>query len=446
MIQSLRRRCYCFLILLAPGLFTIPASAQSYQMLPSSGQVSSATTDLLISGAAARPGVHLDSAMGHFGASVAGLGDPSLRGSPVEWDQNVSGEATFSIRSLGQRGDITLIYRPSFVGWRRNTGWNSVNQSVLLKTDYKLSGRWKFALDAGGLANGSQVIILPSPQGGGSAEPAASGQDSAASAELVRIYAASARAALTHTLSPRLSVQFGLQGEHYESGSGGEILERQGQGLFVSRTSSVRSDARLSYRLSPRTDAGFDASANRYWSNIRRATVVTGGPWLRRSLAPDWSVQVRGGVTAISAAPGAVTIPGAATAQKWGGLAAVDLSYASSPHRLTFSGERTSGDPYGLGAQSNVSASGSWTCNRPGRSWGLLNVARFSQLNVAGLPGFHTWQVESGYTRLLNSEVAAVVAYTYGANSSRLTGVVYGLSQQGVRLSFAWSPESVGFR
>ena len=81
-----------------------------------------------------------------------------------------------------------------------------------------------------------------------------------------------------------------------------------------------------------------------------------------------------------------------------------------------------------------------------GRNWDLLCVGRFSQLNVPGLQRFHTWQAESGFTRLLNRQTAMVVTYAYVANSSQLTGIVYGLSQQGVRLSFVWGPESLGFR
>ena len=93
-----------------------------------------------------------------------------------------------------------------------------------------------------------------------------------------------------------------------------------------------------------------------------------------------------------------------------------------------------------------MSTSGSWTWKRPGRNWDLLSVARFNQLNVPGLQRFHTWQVESGYTRLLNLQTALVVSYAHTSNSSQFTGVVYGLSQHGARLSFVWGPESLGLR
>jgi hypothetical protein len=420
------------------------AGAQ-YQPLLGPEYLTPETVDLLVSGGMSKSGAHLDSAIFQMGTALRSLQYGSARGTPLAWDQHLTGEATMSLRSVGVRGNFSLAYRPSFVAWRQNSDWNSTSQSLVLKTDFKVGSKWKATLDATGGVSGSPVILVRSLSSAEATGSPGSDANSLALPGLIRIYTGSARASLTRTLSPRLSVLVGASGDRYQVDSRWKVIEGLEQSLFISRTSSAHSDLRITYRVSPRTDAGWDTQASRYVSNLQRAVIVTGGPWVRRVLTPNWSVELLGGVMAV-AERRRFLHPVGPLPQNLGGVARGGFTYTTDSHRLYVSGERSTGDPYGLGAQTNMNGSFSWTWRRQGENWGLLNVVRFSQLDVPELPSFHTWHVESGFTRLLNGETAMVLAYTYAYNSSRLTGIVYGLSQQGVRLSFAWLPERVAFR
>ena len=251
-----------------------------------------------------------------------------------------------------------------------------------------------------------------------------------------RMLTSSARASLSYSLSPRLSVTVAGGGGRTQHVSGDQVAG--GNTSLLPDTTSASASVALSYSLSPLTQIGGSVSTMRISSLLQDTYTTTSLVNLGRSLGGRWLLQLHGGVgftndlrqTSLSVP----TKPGPAFGSS--------LGYKTFAHTFLGSFDRTVSDSYGLGASTTSTAGGSWRWGRPGSGWWLDSGFNWQRLqgNGSALSNTSGWHASAGLNRAIGIHIVLLTQYVHLNSTGGLRAAAYHLSQDAVRVSLAYTP------
>lgn len=382
-------------------------------------------------------------------------------------DVGLGGSIVMEWTKFTDRSSISVDYTPSYTGYIRNSNLNALNHALSLTARRKLAPRWTldFSL-AGNLSSMEQSIFAPTALGNVAAAPAtfadlAAGLLSARFtnnpllgtiltrspliespvANLIygqRMLTASTQVSLSYSYSPRFTLIFsdGTARTQYMSSTKALTVTNP---YLLANTTSGNASMGFSYSLSPITQIGGTVTVSRISSAIFDAYTTTSLATFGRTFGTRWVVQLHGGVAVtnsirqIYSAP--ATQPGPAT----GG----SLAYKTRGHTFLAAYDRTVNDPYGLGVETNSSASASWHYRHPGSSWWLDSSFSWQQLLGGQLLNTSGWRTTVDLSRSLGANIVFVAEYAHMDYSGGLQATRYHVSQDAVRASVEWIPHPV---
>jgi hypothetical protein len=397
---------------------------------------------------------------GSFGAGTLGPDETYGASASVGWQRHRG------------RSNFSAFYSASYGGMVRYSDLNGLSQSFSVAINRELSRKWSVSLSGSGqdsrLAqyvyqpSGLSVVAQAAPTFDDLAALASIGQFSSPQTAAMltgtsglasplrtlllgdRVLSYSTRVSARYAHSSRLSFSFG----GFAAG-GQHISDSQQNGSGVPNYSmphSIGMDAGMSmnYQLSPRTTLGMSLDAARTQNPYQSAYTNTANASVGRKMGPHWFLRAYGGGSYSILTQQLYNSPG--VRQVVGGGS---LGFRTYEHTFMSSYDRSSVDNYGFGVGTNTNLTGSWSWNRPGRSWTLsLNFGQ-QKMNNTGFASFSGWQGSAAWSRRLNAQTSVTAQYVYLSSTGQFLNSFVGstsqsLSVHSVRLSLSWAPQSAG--
>lgn len=378
----------------------------------------------------------------------------------VGYDVTVGGAATFSLAKPGERTSLALQYTPSYTARMRYSEWNSFGHSLTANVGHSVSSRLRFGLAvAGSIRNREEFLFSPiqtsaiaaasgslqdlsqALSGAGvatgsqmSLSAGASAGDTAAQSLFFgnRILTANARAGIDYSITPRLSLTFGVGGSRtqYFRDRDQEVISS----AVLPQVTGVTGDIGLTYSLTPRTSIGFSGDSTRQQSRLQDLLITNGRVSVERSMGPHWFVNgsAGGGNYRVLRHTGLASEP-------LQYLLGAGLGYRSYSQTLLASFDHRVSDLYGVGATNTRSVSGSWRWAPPRlRTWLSAAVSRVELQSIA-YPAT-TWRVTGEIGREIGHGFALVGGYSFLAYSNLVLMGDELLDQSAVRVALNWAP------
>lgn len=410
--------------------------------------------------------------VGYYSSGLANISGLQAGGNSLGYDVAAGGSATFLWAKYAERSNFTVTYTPSYTGQVRYSSLNAFNHSFSMNASRKIAPRWNLSFSvAGDLSSLQQSLFSPTALSNVAAVPAtfddlASGILASkfnnnpqlgtvlTNATLVqsplqtllygqRVFTSSGHVSLSYSYSPRLSVTFSGGGSRTQPVSD-DAASGVTTNSLLTKTTSGNASVAVSYSLSPLTQIGGTVTTNRISSTIQDAYTSTALASIGRTLSRRWFAQVHGGVGTTNAVRQSAFSVSNQPHPAFGG----SLGFKTFSQTLLGSYDRTVSDPYGSGASTTSSVSGSWRWRQPGHAWWLESSVSWqrlagSALGNAALTNTSGWNVSAGLGRAFGTHVALHAQYSYlvfGTYSSQ------NLSQNAVRVSLVWSPTATSLQ
>lgn len=386
-------------------------------------------------------------------------------GASLESDEAIGGSATFGWNHPAPRGQLSLVYSPSYIGMVRYSQLNSLNQTLSFSASRKLRPRWSFGFSTA--ANDStieQYLFAPTLVSSAAAIPATAADlnaallngtsnnnqlaslltgatlpDSPARSLLygARVLTATAKTNLVYAYSPRTSLRFGISALRLQNLPSQSTPRRD---YLIPHSTAVTVDAELIYLLSPSTQTGLTVTSGHAFSRIQDAYTTTFSGFVGKPFSMHWFAQAHGGLGTITPVRQTFALPNGLQY-----LAGGSLGYRRAPHTLIASITRTIGDVYAYGAGSTLTTQAAWNWHRAGSGWALY--AGFGQQRIMGIQSRNVvgWIASAGLSRDLSPQLALQAQYAYLSDSLTafgipVAGVRNTVSQHSVRVALVWSP------
>lgn len=420
------------------------------------------------------PGVHLEGVSVYSGYYTSG--------SPQGFEVPVSSAflpgasamagvaATFGGSSKGEKSTFTWSYSPSyfnmFYGNNQVSNNGSLNHMLNVSWNRRLGGKWTLSASVNGfLANLEQLYFNPSMLSSVAAMP--TNFDDLAAAMLAgkftdaqlaslltgaplqaspqqgylygnRMLNAAANVALAWAPSERTSVSIAALGSRMQSVNGvgtiGGTPAGSGQTLLPQMTTAGVAIT-WSYSLSPRTQIGVTASANRTFSSIQQGYASYGSFTISRTMSRRWFVQGMAGGGKLDYSQQTYAAP-SAVQYLYGG----SLGFKTATQTFLVSYNRTLGDSYGLGSGSTSFAMGAWSWRRPGSSWSLMANGGYQELSNLTFQNTRSWLGGAGVARSLGPHFFVTAQYMYFQLPANIRTAGSESSENGVNVGMTWSP------
>jgi hypothetical protein len=383
---------------------------------------------------------------------------------PLRADVNFGGEATLTWNYTGQKTNASLTYSPSYMGLIRHSEWSSLNHILSFAVNRKLGRKWNIELGLSGSAVSlSQSLFTPTVFSSVTAVGATFDDLAGAilSGELTnnqlaslltgapvvespartliygnRMLSTGASVSVSYAPSTRLSVHFSAVASRAQYLNDGQDPEAAQYKALVPRTIGGNAGVGVSYKVTPRTDFGFDASVSRTLSTLQDAYTGTGRITLGRKVSRRWFLQGYGGAGKIIPLRETVQLP-----QGPQYIAGGSIGFRTRAHTFLAAADRSVSDSYAIGSARALSSTGSWTWRRRGSGWRLSTSGGWQKL-VGGVD-LEGWTVTGAVTRALSRETALQVSYAYMSGSSASSGVQFqqqDIAIHSMRLALMWTP------
>jgi hypothetical protein len=376
------------------------------------------------------------------------------------------GRASAGWHNIGPRTDASIVYTISYDASIRYSSWNSINHYLTFGVSHELTPRLTYSLSGTAVTmRWDQFLFAPTLLG----EVAGAGAtyDDLVSAILngkytnsqlasiltgapllespaatllygTRFFTSSLRSQLAYDLSARTHAHAGVGGsriQHLNSN-----LAQDGGTYLVPTTTTANAMAGISYDLSPVTEIGVEAQANRTFSRFEDAYITNGVVTADRAVGRHWILEGRGGA-------GTFTPVRQTFAFKSGPhyVAGGNIIYKAYSNTFIASFLHTIADTSGIAAQSANAASGVWQWHRPGQQWAVFSQGRYEKLTGSTLSNIDAWLSGAGIERMLDRHVTIRAAYIYGRTTGVVSNALASRQLEGVNLVFSWSPQPLGF-
>jgi hypothetical protein len=393
-----------------------------------------------------------------FGRSRVGFIDPNLG-----YDLDVGALATVSWTRSRPTSSFQMRYTPSHVSRLRISEWNTTGHQLGLSANKRFA---RMSLSAGtnaGVRGLPQVLFTPAvlrgvPEAPGSFDDlvAAAGDGQLSSDEVAsvltgapvveshsktkfdqgQVLATSAHAGMSYSHSPRLSSDYDVRINRFQTLSLPETDDTVVGLRGLHEATSMGASAGLSYQASPSTTYGVNSTLGRSYSTVRRTTSLNTMGTVRHRLGRNWSVTGGAGVGTVSEPQRLEELGQRST---WIVKGAAD--YTGRAHAVRVSASRTAGDTLGLGGRTSQNVSANWRWARPGSEWGLYGRAQWYDISIGNVQrGTRGALVGAGLTRRLTRETSFQADYSYQSFQSPFRGVVSNLSGHRIQMSWVWRP------
>ncbi len=388
------------------------------------------------------------------------VGIKSIQG--INSDISVDASVTLGWSKRTARSNWSVIYAPSYAARVHYSDLSTLNQSLVLSGNRRLSTKWALNFSGSAMVSSfDQSLFSPTRFGtiplvpvnfDDLAAAALSGKltnDQVASlltgAPLVaspasqllfgnRMFSSSLQTGLSYSPSARWSAHVSLGGSRAQTLLTKLRPETIQPTLTKSTSTNVGLDA--GYSLNPRTQIGASVNAGRTFSFIQSAYVNSWNLFVGHRIKRLF-FQASGG-------SGVVTPVGPHIGSKRATyLYSLSSGYRTRSHMLMASYNRSIMDPYGI-PSTFIDRNVSWMWNRPGATWWVQS--NFSQDRLISFPFRHvdSWMWGAGFGRRLTSELAFTTQYSVGRLGSKsqvYQGVPFQLSEGGVRAALVWTPQ-----
>jgi len=421
---------------------------------------------------AGRSGLELRSVSASFDYYSSGLSTGSTGQYPVKYQPDGAPGGSVQVGWLrsGERNTSSFIYTSSLTGRLRYSELNAWNHAFSLTASHHVSPRTIFNFSAAGdVSNLEQSLFSPTTLSNIASSRATLDDLAGAmlaskfsnpqltsllnSAPLVesplrnllygqRMFTSAAKASVSYSYSPRLSLSFQAGGgrNQYLSGS---LTHAMLTSYMISNTTSGNAEVSASYSLSPRTQVGGSVGTQRILSSLQDSYATTSLVTLSRQLARRWLLQMHGGagvLTPVGQVSSVLSNRSRLLATSLNPAGGASLAFKTNSQSILSSIEHTVSDSYGLGAATSTSAALSWYWRRPGRAWWLESSAGWQQLQGNGLARLSGLRTTAGLGRNLGTQLVLLTQYAYLSYSSQLQTPAYRQGQSAVRVALVWSP------
>jgi hypothetical protein len=385
---------------------------------------------------------------------------------------NLGGDTTYGASaSVGwqlhrAKTNVSVLYSGSYGGEVRYSNLNAYDQSLSLSANRMLTPKLTFTLTASGGDNSlAQYLFQPSSLSVLTQTPATFDDLAAAVAvgqfsnsqvasmltgaplmqlpgrtvlAATRILSYSAQAGLEYALSSRMRLHFAGFAAAGQNRLAGDQQNTAPANYVMPRSLGANAGIGMTYSLSPRTDVGWDVSANRTVNHYQSAYVTSATASFGRKMGMHWFLRMQGGGTYTDITE--QTIGRAKASQIIGGGS---LGFQTHAHTLTATYNRTATDNFGFAVGTITMTSGAWNWRRAGSRWGLSASFSQQQTRNAGFASLSGWEAGGGIVTNLNSHMTLSGQYVYLHDGGDYAGVFNTFSVQSVRLSLGWAPQSV---
>lgn len=418
-------------------------------------------------GQAPRNGLHVYRVTAYTGYTSLGLPNTDfnyLTGVvPQGADIQMGGAISMGWRQFGPRGRISLTYDPSYSGLLRHSEWNALNHSLSFNAGRRLGRRWDLTFAAAGDASSMyQFLFAPSALSNVAAVPAsfqdlssamlsgrftndqlasvltgAPGLDTPGRTVLYgnRVLTASGSTTVSYTPSARFSLRFGASASRIQYLNDGNAAA--GALALLPRTVGGNASVGFSYSVTPRTEFGVDASANRTSSVLQDSYRTMAVASFGRRVGRQWFVQGRGGPAWVTVVRQTYPLPRGLQYAAGG-----NLGFRTATQTLLATADRTPTDTYGTSAAYTLSAGGTWQQHRPGSSWTFSGSARQQRMRGTyyNLDG---WLVGGSVSKTLSRQTSVQITYTYLNNSGDFLGAARDIDMHAVQLAVIWREKAL---
>jgi hypothetical protein len=412
---------------------------------------------------------------GSFGYSTLALPVDQLAFSlqRLESDYDGTASASFGYNYKGEKGAVSLLYSPSFVGRVRYSDLNAFNQSLNLTASRQIAPRWDLSVSvAGSDTTLDQALFTPAILSGSTA-PVATLDDliRASSGGLytsdqlasfltgtpyvvtpsqslvfgTKYFTTGLNTSLKHRYSPRLSFEVSLGASRTQTRNNSQ-QDLQGQlNFLIPRMTSEQAGVSMDYSLSPRTQIGVRGTASQIDSTLGRYIVGNTRLFVSRKLTPHWFVSGSAGPAFLEILRLGLLAGFQSQPSGLGYAAEGNVGYTVGDHSFMASYARSVGDTFGFQSASNDSAGGSWQWAPAGRLWVLYASGGLQRMKGGVYGDVQFAQANVGLARYLNRQFS--VNFTYGYVDRRTGGAAAaGILQQNLngfstRVTLVWSPE-----
>ncbi len=376
------------------------------------------------------------------------------------------GRASVGWQNVGPRTDAHIAYTFSYDGSLRYSSWNSMNHYLAFGVLHELTPRLTYSLSGTAITmRWDQFLFAPTLLSQVAGAPATydelvsailSGKftnsqlasiltgapmlESPAATLLygTRFFTSSLRSELSYDLSARTHAHAGVGGSRIQHLSSN--LAQDSGAYLVPTTTTANAMAGISYDLSPVTEIGVEAQANRTLSRFEDAYMANGVVTVDRAFGRHWIIDGRGGAgTFVPVRQTFAFRPGPRY------VAGGTITYKAYSSTLIAAYTHTIADTSGIGAQSANVASGVWEWHQPGQQWSVFSQGRYEKLTGSTLSNINAWLGGAGIERMLDRHVTIRVAYIYGRTAGVVSGNLVSRQLQGVNLVFSWSPQPLGY-
>jgi hypothetical protein len=191
----------------------------------------------------------------------------------------------------------------------------------------------------------------------------------------------------------------------------------------------------MSFLVSPRVTFGVTVMGNRTLSRLADQYVTTAAARLAVAVSRHWFVTATAGSGDLTRVRSSLTKNGGSA----GWLAGLGIGTSFRKHTFIVMANRNVGDSWGLGADSNLLATGAWSW-QIGRTWGTY--ASFSQqrLQSGSIGNINGWLAAAGVTRSLGKTLFMDVQYSYFRNFGTYASLPYNFSSNGAKVALTWTP------
>lgn len=400
----------------------------------------------------------------YYGA-VRPIGIDSTNVQNILGDGSIDGAVSIGWSRSRGRSSFSVMYSPMYSSRFRYSDLSALNQTLAIGFSRNLSPKWSFHFALGAVdSNFSQFLFTPTQLGSLSQLPATfddlrsaavggkltndqlasflTGAPSILSTSSTllygtRMFSSTLQTGLSYSPTPRWSLNMNFGGGHAQGL--GVTGRTENIGRLVGNSSAGSLNVEAGYSLSPKTQIGTSVGLGRTFSRIQSAYNDNVSVFISRTIGRHMFVRADGG--------GGMLMPiGQQAGKRLNYIGGATVGYKTFAHTLLFSYERAITDPYGSGLGNTfITKNGTWSWNRPGRSWWVQSSIEQSQLNAL-VQGGHvgSWMAMAGFGRRLTSQLAFSTQYGVGRLGSKslvVHGVPYQLSQSGFRLSLIWTPQ-----
>jgi hypothetical protein len=383
----------------------------------------------------------------------------NVPGLPLGSDNQYGAALTVGWERFRKRSGFSLIYSPSYYGLVRNSGWDALNHSLLLRATRTFGSRWDGAFSVtGGVRSLSGFLFAPTGASNAVAAPgsaasladavlagkysnqqlaaalgSAPGLESPLTAELYsqRTLSGSLSASLAYRSSPRFSVHFSATGSRTQALNSGQPAGAASVAL-VPRMTMGSFGGGLSYAIGPRTNFSVDATESRTQSSYMDAYVTQATASLGRRFGMRWFLQGGGGAAVVR--PLRTTVQANQGAQP---VAHASIGYRLSSQSFMATVDRLPANSYGLGTGYTLSSGGAWQWHRPGSGWDLSasfreQIIRGSSQNLNG------WMGGGALFKALSRRTGLQLSYSYMDNTGTYVAGARNIKVHALQAAVVW--------